>query len=499
MRIAPLAVAVTLFSACPPMGGNDGGSDDAGNDAGCVPQCGSRVCGTESSCGTSCGSCAQTAVCSAAGQCVAPTPFTVTTGGSGDDAAFSVATDLAGNSYLTGYFAGAISLGDHQLVSQAPRDVFIAKVSRDGAYLWATAVKGTGIKQAQSIAVDQSGAVFVSGFFTGQAVFGSQTITATGARDLFVTKLNANGEFEWTFTAGGANAQMAGRVAVSQSGAIYVAGTYDNTVNVGGIMLTSVAQSPDVLVVRLNADGVPTWAVSAGGSEPDEARGVAVTSGDGVAIGGTFGGSATFGSQMLTTQGFAGAFAAKLDAQGVYTWATGCNSSTLSDTIFGWAMNMDTNQNIYVTGQVNGTVSCSGKMMQSVGGEDAFVVKFNSTGAVDWAKSAGGQNTDVGWTVAVNSSGVGLVGGEFEGAATFGPHMVTSKGASDGFAARFDAAGNFTQVHTFGGALAADVAFGVAWLPWLQPLVVGSFEKTTLFGNATRTSAGGSDFFVWAP
>ena len=405
MRVASVAIAVALFSACPPVGGNT----DGGVDAGCVPACGDRVCGTESTCGTSCGTCMQTAVCSEMGQCVAPTPFTVTTGGSGDDAAFGVTTDAAGNSYITGYFEGSVSFGDHRLVSQAPRDVFIAKLSRDGAYMWASALKGTGTKQAQSIAVDPSGAVFVSGFFTGQAVFGTQTITATGARDLFVTKLTATGEFDWTFTAGGTNAQMAGRVAVSPSGAIYVAGTYNNTVNVGGIMLTSVAQSPDVLVIRLNAEGVPTWAVSAGGSEPDEARGVAVTSGDGVAIGGNFGGTAVFGAHMLTTQGFAGAFAAKLDAQGVYSWASGCSSNTLSNTVFGWGMSMDSNQNIYVAGQVFGEATCGGNTLQSAGGEDVFVAKFNPTGALDWAKRAGGPDTDVAWTVAVNGNGNGVV------------------------------------------------------------------------------------------
>lgn len=497
MRIAPFAVAVALFSACPPGGGSDGGTD--AGDAGCVPECGGKTCGTESACGTSCGMCAQNAVCSAVGQCVMPMPFVVTTGSENDDVAFSVATDAEGNSYVTGYFEGSVSFGAERLVSQASRDVFIAKLTRDGVYTWARAVKGTGSKQAQSIAVDASGAVFVAGFFSGQGVFGSKTVTATGAGDLFVTKLDASGEFEWTFTAGGTNAQMAGRVAVSPSGAIYVAGTFDRTVNVGGIMLTSVAQSPDVMVIRLNADGVPQWAVSAGGPELDEARGVAVTSGDGVAIGGTFGGTATFGTNMLSTQGFAGVFAAMLDGQGVFSWTTGCNSSSPTNMAFGWAMTMDSNQNIYVAGQMEGTVSCSASTLQSAGAEDAFVVKFNPTGAVDWAKQVGGTGSDKGWTVAVNGNGNGLLGGEFEGTAAFGSDMLTAKGASDAFVARFDSAGTFTRVQAAGGAGAFNATFGVAWFPWQQPVAVGGFEKSASFGSVSRSSSGKSDVFVWAP
>jgi hypothetical protein len=500
MRSVFIFLNLPLLLACPPPpGGNDGGND-AGVDAGCVPSCGSRACGTETTCGTSCGACAQGSVCSMAGQCVMPEPFLLTTGGGQADTAFGLTTDKAGNTYVSGYFSNSVTFGNDMLVSMAKKDVFISKINIDGEYTWTKAIKGTGTKQAQSMAVDEAGAVFVSGFFEGQATFGTKMVTSTGNRDLFVTKLSAAGDFEWTFTAGGAGSEMAGRVAVSPTGAIYVAGDYSRTVTIGTFMLTSVAQSADVMVIRLNADGVPTWAVSAGGDGPDEARGVAVTSGDGVAIGGVFSSTAIFGSQMLSTLGFAGSFAAKLDAQGAFLWATGCNSTSTLRTAFGWAMAMDTDQSIYVAGQVNGQVACGAQMIQSNGTtEDAFVVKFTPTGAVDWAKTAGGTGTDIAWTVAVDGNGNGLLGGEFEGTASFGTQIVTAKGVSDALVARFDSSGNFTQVYSAGGATAVNTTFGVAWLPWGKPVVVGGFEKTTTFGSTMRASSGLTDVFVWAP
>lgn len=496
MRTASVVAVGLCWLAC---SGSPSGND-AGVDAGCVPACGTRTCGTEPSCGTSCGSCNGGLTCSMTGTCEAPGPLLLTNGADNDDAAFGVATDANGFSYVTGYFANGVNFGDDRLVSMAPRDVFISKIAADGKYVWARAIKGTGTKQAQSLAVDSGGAVFVSGFFSGQAIFGSKTVTAAGSRDLFVTKLTSEGDFVWTFTAGAAGSEVAGRVAVAPSGNIYVAGNFSGTVAFGTHSLTSTMQSSDVMVLRLSAEGVPAWAVRAGGKELDEARGVAVTSPEGVAIGGTYGDTAAFGTHMLTTKGFAGAFAAKLDADGAFSWASGCQSTSAQDFAFGWAMHMDLAQNIYVAGQVAGQVSCGTHSIASnADSDDAYVVKFAPPGTIEWAKAVGGSGADVAWTVAIEGNGNGVLGGEFEGAGTFGTAMATAKGTSDAFIARFDGSGNFSKVDTVGATGASSLTFGLAWLPWGRPIAVGAFGGNASFGTAMRMAAGGSDFFVWTP
>ena len=84
-----------------------------------------------------------------------------------------IAIDDSGNVFLTGRFKGTVDFGGGDLVSTGPfHDGFLAKYSPNGTHLWSQSFGGTRDSDAQSVATDDSGNVFITGDFTEVTDFG---------------------------------------------------------------------------------------------------------------------------------------------------------------------------------------------------------------------------------------------------------------------------------------------------------------------------------------
>ncbi|MDQ3109037.1 MAG: SBBP repeat-containing protein [Bacteroidota bacterium] len=131
--------------------------------------------------------------------------WAVRAGGSGSDRALSVTADGSGNIYITGFYFGNAQFGPFTLNStNGSKEIFIAKLNSSGVFQWATSAGGNLADIGNAIALDASGNVFVTGQFEGTANFGSSTFTSannpqTGqpSIDIFISKLDNNGNFTW--------------------------------------------------------------------------------------------------------------------------------------------------------------------------------------------------------------------------------------------------------------------------------------------------------------
>ena len=106
--------------------------------------------------------------------------------------AVGIGADSNGDVMAAGTFTGSVQVGNVVLDQGG---TFIARLDADGTAVWATALSPA--VSARSIAVDAAGNSFVTGFFSGTAAFGCNTITSVGASDLFVAKLDGMGECVW--------------------------------------------------------------------------------------------------------------------------------------------------------------------------------------------------------------------------------------------------------------------------------------------------------------
>src|SRR5262249_5859359 len=125
----------------------------------------------------------------------------------GSTNAWDVATDAAGNSYVTGWFSGTVDFdqaaahaGNNDILTArgGTRDAFVAKYAPDDTLKWVTRMGGdSDADVGHAIDVDNSGNVYVTGQFLGTADFGSTTLTSAGDTDGFVAKLNGGGTVQW--------------------------------------------------------------------------------------------------------------------------------------------------------------------------------------------------------------------------------------------------------------------------------------------------------------
>ncbi|MDB5236669.1 MAG: Por secretion system C-terminal sorting protein [Hymenobacter sp.] len=231
--------------------------------------------------------------------------------------------------------------------------------------------------------------------------------------------------------------------------------------------------------------------------------GMAVDAQGNTYVGGTFGGTLSFGNQPLTSrQSLLDVFVAKYDAIGNFVWVASAGSDA-SDYALGLAL--DAGGNVYITGHYASAASF-GTMALPVpaGGSDAFVAKLDPAGNWLWATRGGGTADDTGTALAVDAAGaVTLVGSFSSPTAAFGTAQLTNvlPGPSglDTFVARLSAGGNWLGATAAGGP-GADPANAVALDAAGNAYVCGTFSGATMnFGGSLLTNnapANGANAYV---
>ena len=159
--------------------------------------------------------------------------------------------------------------------------------------------------------------------------------------------------------------------------------------------------------------------------------------------------------------------------------------------------------NVYVTGSLTGTVdfdpSAGVTELTSAGNVDAFLAKYSSAGALQWARRLGGVGFDQANCLAIDSNGNAFIGGRFEQTASVGPKILFSAGGPDGFIASFDPQGTLRWADSYGGGQYDEVN-GIGIRPDGTVVAAGSFEGVVDFnagpGTATLTANYPTDVFI---
>ncbi len=231
-------------------------------------------------------------------------------GGSSNVFGTSIAVDNSSNCYVTGEFSGTSVFGGTTFTSSGNDDIFVAKLDSNGNWLWVKKAGGTNSDRCRSLAVDNTGNSYVTGHFRGTSVFGTTTLTSSGIDDIFVAKLDSNGNWLWAKKAGGSSYDYGNDIAVDNSGNSYVTGEFWGTVGFGNTTLTS-SGLYDIFMVKLDSSGNWNWAKQAGGLSGDQGNGIAVDNIGNSYVTGSFYAFASFGSTALNSSGEADIFVVK--------------------------------------------------------------------------------------------------------------------------------------------------------------------------------------------
>lgn len=208
-------------------------------------------------------------------------------GGSDYDSVFAISSIDNNSTFITGTFSGSASFGDTTLISSSEQEIFIAKLNADGTFAWANKVGGFGNDYVKSIKGQNDGSSFIIGTFTGVASFGGTSLNSFGEEDIFIAKLNANGSFSWVTQAGGFNKDYGIDISPLADGSTLITGEFTGKANFGNIGLTSAGNS-DVYIAKLNINGEFEWVRRAGGESSDKSHSIKTHEDGSSIITGTF-------------------------------------------------------------------------------------------------------------------------------------------------------------------------------------------------------------------
>ncbi|MBI3248433.1 MAG: SBBP repeat-containing protein [Deltaproteobacteria bacterium] len=308
----------------------------------------------------------------------------------------------------------------------------------------------------------------LSHFFLGLVVLGLLVgvSSLSQAQDLF-----------WAKKAGGGGDDRGFGVAVDSSGNSYITGRFQQTAIFGPDEgnQTSLASGGlvDIAVAKFAPTGLLIWVKRAGGEGTNEGHALTVDSSGNSYVTGFFQNTATFGpgevneTTFIAQGGNADVFIAKYDPNGDLLWAKQAGSGIGDEGVGSFAeqglgIGLDGNGDVYVTGffQSPSVVFGPSEAGQTVitvqgGGKEIFLAKFSgSTGSFIWATHAGGNGTDEGRAIAVDSAGNSYLTGVFEGSTAI-PASFFDAGSSTATATLVSAAVGdmFVAKYTTSGAL----------------------------------------------
>jgi len=188
---------------------------------------------------------------------------------------YNFTIDILGNIYLSGGLNGiSANFGSTTLTNTNPGtdDVFLVKYDSNANIVWAKSAGGTDLDDVYSIAVDNSGNSFITGYFDSPTMTFDSIIISNigygyGTDDIFLAKYDSNGNVLWAKSAGGIDQDGAICVVADTMGNSFIAGDYNSqTINFGSVFLTNSALSTyDMFVAKYDANGNTLWVKTAAG------------------------------------------------------------------------------------------------------------------------------------------------------------------------------------------------------------------------------------------
>jgi len=419
-------------------------------------------------------------------------------GGIGEDMGRGIIVDSNGNTYVTGYFEGTVVFGTQTLMSGGDSDIFVSKFDISGNWLWTAQAGGTSTDQGCGINVDSAGNAYVCGSFYDTVLFGTTQLTSSGDADIYVAKIDTDGNWLWAKRAGGNGYDWATyTIGIDQNNNIYTTGSFAGTATFGTTSLTATGNC-DIFAASLDPDGTWLWVSQAGGTGYAYGCAISTMANGTTYITGGFTNDATFGTTTLSTFATPDIYVTTLDVNGNWQWAVQAGDNTYFPD-FGQAIGLDTAGNAYIGGYFMGTATFGTITLTSPGNPncDIFVAKINSSGTTwQWATMANGTGDDKINALSVDANGNSYSTGHFMNTVTFGTESLTSAGNYDIFGAMIDTDGTWQWVQRAGGTL-HDIGFAIALDSDANSYLSGYFKDVASFGNdITFTSNGDADIFV---
>lgn len=338
---------------------------------------------------------------------------------------------------------------------------------------WGTYFGGEAFEYSLGTIADSMGNVYITGYTaskSGIATAGSYQSSFSGAGfyeyDAFIAKFDRYGHTQWSTYFGGDSGIMAYDIALGRHNDLFITGatTSGNIATKGAYQTSRAGYDEDAFLARFNSNGILQWSTYYGGSNLDQAFGVAVDAGNNVFITGwteSASGIATKGAYQVSLQQGTkypqDAFLAKFNESGDIQWSTYYGGEGLEE---GKHVHVEF-QNVYVVGYTFSTTGIATKgayqtayASQGKISGDAFVAKFTADGQMEWATYFGGDSVDDATSVVTDLQNNVYISGytaSKTGIASAGAYQTSLAGDYNTFLAKFNTNGSLEWATYYGG------------------------------------------------
>ncbi|MEZ4968024.1 MAG: hypothetical protein R2791_22475, partial [Saprospiraceae bacterium] len=373
-----------------------------------------------------------------------------------NEVGLSVAGMPNGAVIMTGHFSGTIDFdpgpGVTNLVSNGQEDVFLATFDGNGNLLWARSFGGIGSDFGYYIDTDAAGNIALTGFYQNTVDFdpgpGMAMRTSNGGSDIYTARFDAAGNLAWINAVGGTDDDSGQAVRLDATGNVYITGGFGSSVDFDpgpGMDVRVSAGSDDLFLSKYDAAGNHLWTITAGSNAIENGEDLDFTATGNICLTGFFSGTVDFdpgpGVSNLVSAGGLDAFLATYDPNGNLIWADRMGGNATDQ---GNSLSVDDCGYIYVTGYFNGAADFDPgpgtATLNSAGGLDIFLARYDAAGNYSWAYPIGSGSNDFGLHLLLHNNNIYLTG-YFEANVDFdigtGTSQLNAAGSSDVFIARY--------------------------------------------------------------
>lgn len=318
-----------------------------------------------------------------------------------EEEVYSCAQHPAGGWVIAGHFRDSTTIGGVALTSAGNRDAFLARLDEDGNVLWAKRGGGTGIDYGKFAGVDGAGNCFLLGLFTTSATFtgGGVTLNATGTRfDIFVAKYSSAGDFLWAKSGGGPEYDDLNYAKVDTNGNAYIGGIFEKQATYGPYTLNVVGAPTDWdgFLAKFASNGDVLWAKRFGQSTGDtstDAINFVVPAGNGACFfGGIYEKAMLVDGQALPGNFSWTTFVGKINSGGTVEWLRAIRPEAIPEIgVYFASARADrglamSDGGLIVSGIYRGKLTFGSTVVTNTNNSDyQYLGKFDSAGTAQWA------------------------------------------------------------------------------------------------------------------
>ncbi len=217
----------------------------------------------------------------------------------------SVAVDSNNAIFVAGRHGGETDFGSPcgAITSQAALDYFVAKYNNYNSCVWVRTIGDAGFGGSLDLAVDGGNNLYVLGDFNAELTFdGTPPQYVANERDIFLVKYDNGGGYQWSYQFGAEEHQWGESIDLDPSGNIALTGRFRGSLDFGCGTLTS-EDEVDIFVAKLDPTGGCLWSKHLGGPDSDEGRGVTTDNTGNIVTVGSHASDIDFGSGLEPADG----------------------------------------------------------------------------------------------------------------------------------------------------------------------------------------------------